>query len=400
MTVDSRRGLTVGVAQTVLLTEARQFLIDLLEWLSVMGRPARAALLRDEGPVRGLLEPIAHVRVTKDLRPRSPLGLAESLMRRVDGRVAGRIRDLRLHRRRAWLDGAEVVHLNSPQAVTLLRWLPTPPEVVTTYVHPDDLGVADLADPDRDLLLRSTDRFVAATNDVAADLVERLAVPVERVVVRSRPIVGPRPDPAPGDLAAARRALGLPPTAPIVAIPPVPDWMLAPDLTIALAWELRRRRPHAPPHVVWFGAPTDRHRRWPIEHDLAAIGLDTVHLVDRITRGPVTDPVALADVVVLPSRPSPPGSGVNVDAAAMLGTPTLCWDNHPDAEAVAEWTGDVVPFPDVETMADRLLHLFDDPIDRERLAAAGRARFAADTDAFLAVLGLARVGVRHGAPHD
>lgn len=357
----------VGLAQAAEADPARRYACDLVRGLVTVGVDVRVAALRD-GPVRVELGQHAPVKVMEDLRPRTPAGLAESALRRVSPALGAVVRSARLADRRRWLGEPQTIHLNSPQAVTLLRYV-MGRNAVTTYVHPDDLAVDALAPVDRDLLVERTDRFLAASPSTADRLVERAGVDPARVVLAPERLTVPAPA-LPTDVRhSARRAVGLPPTGVVIGAPPVPDWMEAPDLTIAVAWELQRRRGDTAPHLLWFGGPDDERRRWPIEHDLARTGLASVHLANP-PEG--IDPLALVDLVVLPSRTSEPVSPGFIDQAVAHGVPVLCWAGDPRAKEVAAWTGSVVASPDVAAMADAVLALVDDGERRRDLAGHGR----------------------------
>lgn len=378
---DVGRRLVVGVAQAGELTRPRRFLIDLLTCLRDAGDPADVALLRT-GPVRRQLEAVARVRLMPDPFPWSPPGMTERVLGRF-GRTenAKAVRDVRLSRRRRWLAGRPAVHLNNPQAVALLRYLPEPASFVSLYVHPAEvLGVGDLAPVDQELLLDQVDWYLAADGPTADDLVDTHGVAPDRVTVRSRPVVGSHGRPRTDQIRQARRQAGIPDGAPVVAVPAVPDWVDHPDLTIALAWELRRRRSSNPPHVRWYGGPLDELRRWPIEHELRRMGLATVHL-DRTASPNDADLAAVAtgDVVVLPTR-GPSGVDAMLHAQSWW-VPALCWSNHPAAQEVRAWTDGVVPFPDVDAMADLVLMLLDDEVRRKRLGDDHRRREVLQRDA-------------------
>lgn len=321
----------------------------------------------------------------RDLSPRTPPGLLERGLH-LAGRTeqARRLREVRLRPRRNWLEGVDTVHLNGPQAVTLLRYIPGPLRHVDTYVHAGDLGVGDLDRRDRALLLAATDRFLAADREVARRLVDAGVAPdAVTVWVWQRPMSVAEPD---ADvIAEQRRRLGVPAAAQVVAVPVVQGWVKSPDLTVALAWELERRRPTPPSHFYWYGGPFERALRWPIEHDLETAAVSTVHL-DRQPWRADRPALAAADVVVLPSRDAgPPGRARH---AARWGAPILCWSNHPDAAQVRAWGGDVVPFPDVSAMAERVLAWSADEPARRAFRDLLRAEMARESTATLRLLRL------------
>lgn len=376
------RRILIGAVQASERNEPHRYLVELIAGLDAMGVDVQTALVHD-GPARGELEAGADVRVMPRLWPRSPTGLAQSLALRVSVARAEQIRTWRTRRagatvrgrpgvgsaRRHWLRRPDCVHLNGPQAVPLLRYRETEGVPVTTYVHPAHLGIEGLAPADRELLLDRTDRFLAADDATASKLVGT-GVAESRVELAPHPLVFPAPLVLEPARTASRAALGLPKDSVVLGVPPVPDWIDAPDLTLALAWELERQRGQDAPQVLWYEMPTDERRRWPIENDRDRMGLHTVHMVDQLPGA--VDLLDLVDLVVLPTHSTAPVPELFVTWAAAHGTPVLCWHGHPLADEVADWTAGVVDPPDVEAMAAQVLRLVDDPARRRALSRSGR----------------------------
>lgn len=377
-----RHRVLVGAVQASERNEPHQYLAELITGLHAMGVDIQTALVHD-GPARRDLEAGAEVRVVPRLRPRSPSGLAQSLALRVSAERAEQVRTWRTRRagatvrgrrgvgpgRRRWLQRPDCVHLNGPQAVPVLRYRETEGVPVTTYVHPAHLGIEGLAPADRALLLDRTDRFLAADEATASELVSAGAEEC-RVELAPHPLVFPAPLVPEPTRAASRSALGLPAASVVLGAPPVPDWIDAPDLTLALAWELERQRGQDAPRVLWYEMPTDERRRWPVENDRERMGLHSVQVVDQLPDS--VDLLDLVDLVVLPTHSTAPVPELFVTWAAAHGTPVLCWQGHPLADEVAGWTAGVVDPPDVSAMAAQVLRLLDDPARRRALGRSGR----------------------------
>jgi glycosyltransferase involved in cell wall biosynthesis len=148
----------------------------------------------------------------------------------------------------------------------------------------------------------------------------------------------------------------------------VADWADAPDLTLALAWELERRSGGAAPSILWHGMPLEGPGHWPVAYDIDRMALRTVRLAGDLPAG--IDLFDLVDLVVLPTR-STESIGRYPERAAAHGTPLLCWDGHVLADEVARWKGLLVPRGDVEAMADAVQALADDPAARHRIGQDG-----------------------------
>lgn len=379
-----RPGLVVAYAQ-LWPSPARRFPLPALRWMAENRTPVAAVTLRS-GPFAAELSELVEVRHMPDLSPWTPAGLAERMLRRGGLARAGEgLRAARVAPRARWLGGARALHLNSPQAVAVLRYLPARwAGRVTAYCHPDDLRVRDLALVDRDLLLARAQHFLTATSDVAEELTGEHGVAAERVTVVAAPPT-PTGGAVPGESADAERIrLGIPRDAWVVAVPAVPNWADTPDLTLGLAWELARRAGRRPVHVLWFGVPCDFRRRWPIEHEIADMRLDNVHLDGAPT---ASHPYAWADAAVLPSVPGGVGGIDDVTEAEAWGAPALCWSDHRAAGEVGAWTGGVAPALDVDAMADLVLGTLQAGGREQPVAHARSAQRAAEAQDLLALLG-------------
>lgn len=368
--------LLVGVGQTSKRDEPRRYLLELLSGLAAIGVHTQVAVLSD-GPARRELQGVADVRVMAPPRPRAPAGLAESLVRRVDPGRAEDVHDWRTRSHRRWIQQSDCIHLNGPQAAPLLRYVKALDVPVTTYVHPHDFHITGLQPGDRERLLSRTLRFLVADERTGEDLIAN-GVDRGRIELTPDPLIFPSLPPADSLLSAARSALNLPAGIFVVGVPPVPDWIDAPDLTLALAWELQRRRGAKAPHLVWYAMPDDDARRWPVEYDIERMGLANVRVVKALPRS--IDPFDLVDAIVLPSHTTQPVPDLFVTWAAAHGTPVLCWDGHPLADDVRGWTGGVVAQPDVEAMADEVLRLAEDTTYRRQKERKGRRSIVAELE--------------------
>jgi hypothetical protein len=359
------RNLLVGIAEVSEVSPPRQFLVDLVTDLRTLDVATQVATFAD-GPVVRALAEVAEVHALRPLRRRSPGAVAQGGVRRISPALAERVQDLRTWTGRRRLRPPDCIHLHGALAMPLLRYVRSPVPV-TVYVHPWDFSIAGLAPRDRRELIARTDRFLVADDSVVGPLLDA-GVDPDRIVAAPQ-AVPTLPD-LPPSAAARRRARadrGLPTDRPVVAVLPVPDWAAMPDLTLALAWEVERRRPAEAPEVVWFGVPHegDGDRRWPIDHEVAHMGLSRLRL--DATTPAWDDQVRLADAVVLPTEgPDPLPEGFAEDAVR-LATPLLCWDDHPRADDVARWGGTVVERGDVVAMADRIVEAFGSPDDLRRV---------------------------------
>ena len=344
------RRLLVGVAEADELNEPRRFLLDRLELLTSLGVEVQVAMFA-EGPVRRDLEALADVRVMADLAPRSPGGLAQSLARRFSQDLADRVHDARTASDLDWLEPPDCIHVHGPKAAPVLRYWRDPAVPVTTYAHHLDFNIAGLQPLDRRRLLDRTDRFFAADEIVAADLVAA-GVATDRIA--EIPDALPRPSlPPPDAVMAERRAhRGLPLDRPVVGVMPVADWMDAPDLTLLLAWEVERLSGAAAPLFHWYGMPDEGEPRWSLDFDIDRIGLGCMQLETADLEW--DELVDVVDLVVLPERSTSYLPEGFAELAARRARPVACWGGHPAQAEVQRWGGVVIDQGDAAAMARHL----------------------------------------------
>ena len=119
--------------------------------------------------------------------------------------------------------------------------------------------------------------------------------------------------------------------------------------------------------------------RWnELQQDVKAAGLEgIVHFVGSSPKP--LDYFAAFDVFALTSREDP--YPLVCLEAASFGKPILCFaGGGGEPEFVEDDCGFVVPYLDIEAMADRVLELMDSPELRQRLGTSARAKVRARHD--------------------
>lgn len=272
---------------------------------------------------------------------------------------------------RAWRS-PRLAYVNTASPATL-RVLPllAPSTPVLAHVHEMEVALRyQLSPAERALLLERTDRFVAASQAVADNLVEQHGVAVDRIAVHHE-FVEPVPPADPSERRRLRTALDIDPDAFVVVGSGMTEWRKAPDLFVLLAHELRRRtdRPLA---FRWVGGATAGPEWWPLDHEAHHLGVaDLVRFV-----GPQDDPgrwFRAGDAFALTSRED--AFPLAALEAASAGLPVVTFDTGGMAEFVTGTGGGaVVRYPDVGAFAAALAGLADDDAARRRCGdAAARA---------------------------
>ena len=275
---------------------------------------------------------------------------------------------------RQLLEEADVVYVNTAVSIAGLTAARALPRTVVSHVHELDIGLRHYLAPDlHDALMDLTDRFVVGPQVARDNLVERHGVDPERID-RVPYFVPPQPD------AAAlspdpRHETGIDPASFVVGGCGTRDWRKAPDLFVHLAWELQRRPLPTSVRSVWVGSaiPTEPH--WDERTELALCGL-TGEVAFFPHQALPQQWMAVYDVFALTSREDC-FPLVCLEAGA-LGVPIVCFDNGGIPELLADCDGGiVVPYPDVNAMADAVERLARDHELRRAMGARLRGHVLA-----------------------
>lgn len=362
-------------------TGAPLMLLYFLRWLRDNTDLAFEIVLVEGGPLADDFAEVAPTIVLADLR-RHWLSRAAAKVHL--GRVASLVRGLQARARLAHLRKVPAVYCNSVVSMRMVHLLGRKPPLVVAHVHElmGALGMPN-SESDRQLLLTLPDRIIAASDLVRDYLVDDHGVDPDLVVRHYEFIeVDAFLAKVPTTSSDLRSELGIPENAAVVGAMGVTESRKGPDLFLSLAMSFRRRDLGRPVHFVWVGADLDSEEtRW-IRHDIDKAGLgDQVHVVGSQA---VPAPwFQLFDVFTLTSREDP--FPLVCLESSLLGTPIVCFDNT----GMAEFAGDgdcgfVVPYRDVEAMADQVVGLLEGTAQREAVGARAAARVRNEHDVSVA----------------
>lgn len=319
--------------------------------------------------------------VLDEWEPPRAAAVAESVAWKVGlGRVAPRIRGAALRWRMRHVRDIDLVYVNTCGSVRALRYLDVDEPVVLTHVHELSVGLDfHLAPEDRELLRRTTQHYIVVSEAVGRAVERTFGAPPDRITLRYG-FVESRRRADPGEARLRRRALGIPEDALVVGAAGLTHWRKAPDLFVQVArLVLDRDEGGRPVHFVWVGgAAPDDPELAPVRYDLERAGLaDRVHFV-----GHQAEPqpwLRTFDVLLLPARED--AFPLVCLEAASEEVPIVCFDNGGMPELVGDGdAGFVVPYPDLDAMADRVLDLLRDDDLRRRLGREAAARSTAGHD--------------------
>jgi glycosyltransferase involved in cell wall biosynthesis len=367
----SRRRPLLLVAHDAGRGEMPLFVLRFVRWLHQHDHDVRVLLWRG-GPLLSELRTLAPVEVVDDLNRWWFARLLQVVGLRA---VAARVKGLRLRLSLRLLARGRTVLVVGAEAGRAVGYLGGGGAVVTSL--PGGRRSLDALSPaDRAALLARSDGVLVRDEAAVAELAGHDEVPADRlrVVPPSMPL--PAASSSPG---GARRRLGIPEDAVVVAGTGTDDWWRAPDPFVVVAWQLRHRRPDLPLHFLWACADDDEDGLWPLRHDVENAGLtERFHLA---TDPPAADDLVAADVLVVATREESLRQ-VALDVA-LAARPVVVSAAGDVAAALGEGAV-VVPPLDLDGAVEAVLALLDDPARAAALALAahqhlGWARDAAES---------------------
>lgn len=269
------------------------------------------------------------------------------------------------------LRGFDALYLNSTTSAVALRILPEIPPVVLSHVHELDAAFRYwFPENDRRAMLTHTTRFVSCAGAVAVNLIGGWRVPRTSIATHYEFVVPPVPNP--GSAPKVRADLGIPESATVIGGAGSVIWRKGPDLFLQLAATVRRLRPDLDTHFVWVGGASDE--KVPTRVDAQRIGIaDRVHFVGEVAEP--DDIYGIYDVFALTSREDP--YPLVMLESASLGVPVVSFANGGAVEfagssEASERRAIVVPYLDVEAMAEALIPLMENEGERRALGRRGQ----------------------------
>jgi len=334
------------------ITGAPLVLLRLVEQLSERNDVAIRVVSREDGPVVERLARLVDVDVVPDPPQQPRLRVARALGPAYH--VARHAYDARM---RQALAGADLIHSNTITNGRALRALRAPHPPILTHVHelPRFLecftSAGDLA-----VTVAASTAFIAPSREVHAFLTDKLDLSSDRIFSVRECV----------DAASLLRAAECwrPPEAAnrYVTLVGTFDQRKGADLFVPLVRAAAKRVP-ATVCFRWIGADPESRLARVANDDLAASGLSERASIHAVS-GDVLDRICESHAVVILSREDPQPL-VAIEAAA-LGVPVICFaDAGGTPDIVAAASGAVVPYLDLEAMADAIAR-FATPGKREK----------------------------------
>ena len=347
-------------------TGAPFVLLNFQRWLKEHTSLTFTTILRKRGPLEvefaklGETFPIETLRNRRSLPARIANRLGWSVSQSDQRLTAFRNRPHRL------------IYSNTITNGNVLQALARPGVPVVTHVHELNHWIKESGTRNWKQVDRYTTKFIAVSQAVSQNLQEQHGIAADRIeVVHEFVPVEPQSG-VPSPRAIGRADLGIPEDAFVVGGSGSETWRKGKDLFVQLAALLRRRNPRRTFRFVWVGWQGDEEDQRQLKREMEEAGVtESIHWT-----GEVANPLnyfACFDAFALVSREDP--FPLVCLEAALLEKPILCFaDAGGTPELVEEDSGFVIPYLDLNTMADKLLLLAENEELRRKMGACGAAK--------------------------
>lgn len=246
---------------------------------------------------------------------------------------------------------------------------------VITHIHELQYIIDAFGEANIEKVLKYTDSYIAASESVRANYMAKYRVQPARIVQINDFIINAAKH---GEAVRERvfRDLGVPESAFIVGLAGTVEWRKGPDLLIQLALRIKKSNPDMPIYFFWVGAFTDS-----IEKTQRSYDLDRTGTQDKIfflgVKENAGDYYSLFDVFVLLSREE--AFGIVGIECAYMGKPVLCFAKAGGMPAFVEAdAGFIVPYLDIEEMANKIVMLYERPDLAKKFGKRGREKVLAN----------------------
>lgn len=273
-----------------------------------------------------------------------------------------------------WLSGANIGLIYSNTIVNghileSLEFLNCP---VISHVHELEYTIQIYGIETIKKTIKYTTHFIACANIVKTNLVEQhqtlrqnIAVIHEFIPLTPNKINYPHQKLLENEINCPEQTF-------IVGASGTTDWRKGVDLFIQLAYLVKGKSKDALIKFVWVGGKCEGFDYFGLQQDIFKAGLqDYVHLIG--SKPNPLDYFVRFDVFVLTSREDPYPLVCLENAS--LEKPIICFDKSGgESEFVEDDCGFVVPYLDVNAMADRVIELYHSPELRRKLGANAKQK--------------------------
>ncbi|MCC6445387.1 MAG: glycosyltransferase family 4 protein [Armatimonadetes bacterium] len=331
-----------------------------MRWLKANTDASVVTLLRDGGDLTLDFEALGPV-LFWNKRPgpqanQQPVRASErkGILGRIDKRFRRMGLKARLERERI-----DLIYSNTVSNSDTLAFLADTGCPVITHVHDLEHSIrCYVGEKNFNLICKYSRHYIAVSCAVRDNLVENHRIPENRVSVVYGFVPSSAPQPACqiDSRDRIRAKLDIPPEALVVAAAGSLNWWKAPEMFVHLARTAHRKQP-GKVYFLWVGGKAEGPEFGGIQNDIHKSGLSRFVRFTGSLPNPL-DYFLASDIFALVSRED--SFPLVVLEAASVGKPVLCFDGAGGAvEFVEDDCGFIVPYMDIEAMADQIIRLAD-----------------------------------------
>ncbi len=352
------------ICHDALRTGAPIFLLNFLKWFHQNSEIPFQILLKDGGELESEFKALAPLTAFNNKSFTGKWWNRLATLMPLFSEFEDRLQKNKL-KRNLLKDNIKLVYSNTVTNGEVLRFLSDLKCPIITQVHELEYWIHLSGTKNFDLVRKYTNQFIAVSEAVKQNLVINHDIPDDKVDVVHGFIPIEALKYSSGYKNNMRESLKISSDAFIVGGSGHETWRKGKDLFIQLALNVLRKLVDRPIHFVWIGGRPERAELYKLEHDIRHAGISAnIHFVDQVAN-PI-DFYAEFDVFAMTSREDP-FPLVNLEAAA-LGKPIICFDNSGGSpEFVRNDAGFVVPYLDINEMADKIIMLLEDEKLRKQL---------------------------------
>jgi glycosyltransferase involved in cell wall biosynthesis len=336
-------------------TGAPIIFLNFLKWFRNNSDISFRILLKNSGELEADFRAIGPVSIfNKNFFSTNRLQVAEIFFQRIN-RYLNQIRLWKL-KKQLKSDRISVIYSNTSTNGDILEFLSFLNCPVITHVHELEYNIRfGIGMKNFDLVKKFSDKYIAVSQAVKSNLLQNHGIPQDKIDL----VYGFIPIQLENNKSYISKVKlrikeehNIEKDAMIVGACGINDWRKGADLFIQLARAIRERKHETPVHFVWIGGAIMGARYNKLMYVAKILGIEKViHFV-----GVKSDPLnyfSAFDVFTLVSREDP--YPLVCLEAASVGTPIVCFDHSGGMkEFVEDDCGFVVPFLDIETMADKV----------------------------------------------
>jgi glycosyltransferase involved in cell wall biosynthesis len=343
-------------------TGAPIVLLNFLKWFKTNTDLPFQILLKQEGVLEPEFEAIAPVSIFHPKIPPARRNLLTRAFKRLGFQSEAKDAYLKQLKEKLIRDNIGLIYANTVTNGEILEFLSLLECPVICHVHELQWAINySIGLTGFERVKRHTQQYIAVSKAVKKNLIENHQILEDNIEL----IYGFIPI-SPSGLKNQQQArdeicqqLNIPEEAAIVCASGATEWRKGTDLFVQLARAVYERIPKTPVYFLWVGGASKGAYFEQLWYDVKSLGLEEYVGFLGVQPNPL-DYFAACDVFTLLSREEP--FGMVCLEAASLGKPIVCFDGHVGVkEFVENDCGFVVPYLDIETMADKVVTLLNSP---------------------------------------